>query len=462
MKKLWKYTIIALKGGEKDFTKGSIRRALFLLSLPIVLEMMMEALFAIVDIFFISQLDNEAATSAIGFTENYMFIIMSLALGISIPATAKVARRIGEKKMEAASHAGFQAIVLTIGISIVTGVLGFIYAEELLILIGAEQDVIREGIAYTRIIFGLNVILMLLYVNNAIFRGAGDASIAMRTLWIANGINIILDPCLILGLWIFPQMGVEGAAIATCIGRSVGVLYQFYHMFNGKAIIKMTLKTLKVELRIVLDILKLSIGGAGQHLITTSSWIFLAMILAEFGTETFAGFTYTMRILAFTLLPSWGVAMAAATLVGQNLGAGQPERAEKSVWMAAKYNMFLLACISAAFIFLAKPVIGVFTEDPVSLKNGTLALQIIFAGYIFYAYEMVVGQAFNGAGDTITPTVLNAICFLGLQIPLAWYLSQKTSLGATGVYITIAICSSILAILAIIVFRRGKWKTVSV
>ncbi len=452
----------SLETKPRDFTKGSIRRALILLSIPVVLEMAMEALFAIVDIFFISRLDNEAAVTAIGLTETFMFVVMSVALGLSMPATAIVARRIGEKDNEGASSSAFQAIVISIIIALLLGAIGVYFAKDLLLLMGAQQEVLDAGLIYTQIILGLNVIMMLLYVNNAIFRGAGDANIAMRTLWLANGLNIILDPILIFGLGPITGMGIQGAAIATCIGRGVGVLYQFYHLFNGHSLIKLAVHKLRLQFDIIFQILKMSIGGAGQHLLTTASWIFIASILADFGTESFAGYTYAMRVIAFTILPGWGVAMAAASLVGQNLGAGQPDRAEKSVWLAAYYNMIFLATISLIFFIAAEHVIGVFTQDPIALKSGSLALKVILAGYIFYAYEMVIGQAFNGAGDTITPTVLNFICFWLIQIPLSYILAKTLGYGPIGVYASISIASSILAILAIVIFRKGKWKKVKV
>ncbi len=452
----------SLETKPRDFTKGSIRRALILLSIPVVLEMSMEALFAIVDIFWISRLDNEAAVTAIGLTETFMFVVMSVALGLSMPATAIVARRIGEQDEVGASDSAFQAIVISIVVAILLGMIGFYFAGDLLLTMGAQQVVLDEGLIYTQIILGLNVIMMLLYVNNAIFRGAGDANIAMRTLWLANGLNIVLDPILIFGLGPITGMGIQGAAIATCIGRGIGVLYQFYHLFNGSSLIKLVFSKLRIQLDIIVQILKMSVGGAGQHLLTTASWIFIASILADFGTESFAGYTYAMRVIAFTILPGWGVAMAAATLVGQNLGAGQQERAEKSVWLAAYYNMIFLATISVLFFVMAEQVIGIFTEDPIALESGSLALKVIIAGYIFYAYEMVIGQAFNGAGDTVTPTVLNFICFWLIQIPLSYILSKFLGYGPIGVYASISIASSILAVLAIVIFRKGNWKKVEV
>ena len=303
---------------------------------------------------------------------------------------------------------------------------------------------------------------MMLFAINAIFRGAGDASIAMRTLMLANGINLVLDPCLIMGFLFFPKLGLTGAAIATCIGRGIGVIYQIYHLVNGKSIIKITFSHIKVVWNIIRKLVSISAGGAGQHLISSASFIFLIKILSDFGSEAWAGYTIAWRVLMFSILPSWGIAMAGAALVGQNLGAKQPDRAEQSVWMAARYNMYILLVLSITFIVLARPVIAIFSTDPSVIDQGAIALQIICTGYVFYAYEMVIGQAFNGAGDTVTPTILNFIAFWVVQIPLANYLANYTSLGATGVYVSIAISSSLLAVMAIYIFRKGRWKTIEV
>ncbi len=459
MKRIWKVIKEILNGSDRDFTKGSINKALFFLAIPMILEMAMESLFAIVDIYFISKLDNANATSAIGLTETFMFIVMSVALGIAMAATAIVSRRIGEKKNREAGKAGAQAIILAVFLSLIIGAIGLYFSEDLLRLMGSSEEMIKDGVIYTQIILSFNIVLMLLYVNNAIFRGAGDANIAMKTLWLANGINIVLDPCLILGLWIFPAWGLKGAAIATCIGRGIGVLFQLYHMFKGTNRIKIYWSDFKLKMVTIFKLFRISLGGAGQHLLTSASWIFIARIINEFGAEAFAGYTYSFRVIVFTILPSWGVAMAAATLVGQNLGANQAKRAEKSVWLAAFYNMIFLAIVSVIFLIYAEPVIRIFSEDPLVISNGKMGLQIVCLGYIFYAYEMVIGQSFNGAGDTVTPTILNFICFWLIQIPLAYYLAKVVGLGPKGVYITIAISSSILAVLAILVFRRGKWKT---
>ncbi|MEL6389268.1 MAG: MATE family efflux transporter [Bacteroidota bacterium] len=459
MKKLWTYFWIAVRGEEKDFTSGSLERALFLLSVPIVLEMSMEALFAIFDAFFVSLLGNEEYLATIGLTETSLFVVVSLALGIAMAATAMVSRRIGEKKPEEASDAAFQAILMAILFAVVIGVLGFFYAEDLLRILGGSEELVEQGSGYTRIMLMFNVVLMLLFTINAIFRGAGDAAIAMRTLILANGLNLILDPCLIFGLGPCPKLGFEGAAIATCIGRGVGVLYQCYHLFNGRHLIKLSSSNFRIIPTVIRRLLHLTGGAAGQHLLTSFSWLLMVTIVATFGSKVLAAYTISFRIIAFTILPSWGVAMAAATLVGQNLGAGDPHRAEQTVWKASWYNMILLGIISILFMVFARQAIGVFSDDPIVLRDGTLALRIIFAGYIFYAYEMVIGQAFNGAGDTYTPTLLNFIAFWVVQIPLAWFLARHTGLESTGIYVSIAVSSTILAAMAIYVFRQGKWKT---
>jgi len=412
----------AVRGEHGSYTEGSLERALFMLSIPIVLEMSMEALFAICDAYFVSLLGNEEYLAAIGLTETSLFVVMSLALGVSMAATAMVARRTGEDQPEAASDAAFQAILIALFFSLIIGVSGYYYASDLLRLLGGSEKLVEEGTPYTRIMLTFNVVLMLLFAINAIFRGAGDAAIAMRTLILANGINIILDPCLIFGLGPFPELGFRGAAIATYV--------------TG--------------------------GSAGQHLLTSASWLLMVSIVATFGSKVLAAYTISFRVIAFTILPSWGVAMAAATLVGQNLGANQPDRAEQTVWKASFYNMILLLIISIIFIIIAPTVIRVFSDDPVVIKHGVLALRIVFAGYVFYAYEMVIGQSFNGAGDTYTPTILNFIAFWIIQIPLAYYLSHHTSLGSTGIFVAIAVSSSILALMAVHVFRWGRWKKVNI
>ncbi|MCB0662313.1 MAG: MATE family efflux transporter [Saprospiraceae bacterium] len=451
----------AIKGEEKDYTTVSIKQAIFLLAVPMMLEMSGEALFALVDTYFVAQV-GPLAVATIGFTETIMTLVYSLAIGISAAATAMVARRIGEKKREEANITAFQVILLGLIISFTLGIVGFYFAEDILAMIGASEEVISSGVGYTKIMFATNVVIMMLFLLNGIFRGAGNASIAMWSLWVANIINIILDPCFIFGWGPFPAMGVEGAAVATSVGRGLGVLFQLYILFFGGGILTLLRKHIRIRLAIITRLIRIAVGGTFQFIIASASWIFLMRIVAEFGSNVVAGYVIAIRLLIFTILPSWGMANAAATLVGQNLGAGQPERAEKSVWETAKYNMLFLLTVSIIYAAFAPLLIGVFSSDPEVIASGILSLRIISAGYVFFAYGMVVGQAFNGAGDTFTPTLLNFIAFWLLEIPLAYTLSTIFEWGPTGVYVAVAISESILAVLCIIVFRRGKWKLVEV
>lgn len=451
----------AIKGEEKDYTTVSIKQAIFLLAVPMMLEMAGEALFALVDTYFVAQV-GPLAVATIGFTETIMTLVYSLAIGISAAATAMVARRIGEKNKEEANITAFQVLLLGLVISLILGILGYRYAADILALIGASEEVIKTGVGYTRIMFATNGVIMLLFLLNGIFRGAGNASIAMWSLWVANIINIILDPCFIFGWGPFPEMGVEGAAVATSIGRGLGVLFQLYILFFGGGILTILRKHVRLRLSIIVRLLRISVGGTFQFIIASASWIFLMRIVAEFGSNVVAGYVIAIRLLIFTLLPSWGISNAAATLVGQNLGAGQPDRAEKSVWVTAKYNMLFLLTVSIVYSAFAPLLIGIFATEPEVIASGILSLRIISAGYIFFAYGMVLGQAFNGAGDTFTPTLLNFIAFWIMEIPLAYSLSTLLGWGPTGVYVAVAISESVLAVLCIIVFKRGKWKMVEV
>ena len=455
--KLYKNTLLAIRGGDHDYTKGSINKAIFLLSVPMVLEMAMESLFAVVDVFFVSRI-GENAVATIGLTETVLMIIYSLAIGISMGATAMVARRVGEKDPEKATEAAVQSIVLAGSLSILLGILGLIFAEDILRLMGGEEDLIAEGVMYTRLMLAGNITIMLLFLFNAIFRGAGDASIAMRSLWIANGCNIILDPCFIFGFGFFPELGVFGAAVATNIGRGIGVAYQVYNLLKGNGVIKILWRHLEILPDIILRLFKVSLGGVAQFLIASASWIFLVRIIAQFGSDALAGYTIAIRVIIFTILPSWGIANAAATLVGQNLGAGFPDRAEKSVWRSAKYNMFFLLSVSIAFFILAPQILQFFSENEAVILHGSACLRIICLGYVFFAYGMVISQSFNGAGDTKTPTIINFFCFWLLQIPLAYCLSILMDWGTDGVFWAVAISESILAMVAIYVFKLGRWK----
>lgn len=457
LKTIWQ----AIKGEEYDYTTGSVNKAIVLLAIPMMLEMVMESFFAITDVFFVSRLGQEAVAT-VGLTESVIMIIESLAIGLSAAATAMVSRRIGEKKPKEASNTAYQAVILCLILAIVLGLAGWFFAPQVLTLLGGDENVVRIGSGYTRTMLGFNVTVMMLFVLNAIFRGAGNAAIAMRALWLANGINIILDPCLIFGLGPFPELGLEGAAIATNIGRGTGVLFQLYILLKGSGIVKFSKEVAFVSRKTMWRLLEIGAGGAGQFLISTASWIFLVRIIAIFGSAALAGYTIAFRIIVFSILPSWGLANATSTLVGQNLGANRPDRSEKTVWRAAHFNGIFLALISVIYFITADTLVGFFDKDPVVLSFGVDALKIICCGYIFFSYGMVVSQAFNGAGDTRTPTLINIFVFWMVQIPLSYILAVMLGLGAKGVFIAISISLSLWAVVAIVLFRRGKWKEVKV
>ena len=451
----------AIKGGEHDFTSGSINKAIFLLSVPMVLEMLMESLFAVVDIYFVGKISvNAVATVAL--TESVVMIIYALAIGFSMAATAVVARRIGEKKPKEASEAAMQSVVLCFGVSVLLGIIGAIFAKDILRLMGGEEQLIEEGYRYTMIILGGNTTIFFLFLINAIFRGAGDASIAMRVLILSNGLNIILDPLLIFGLGSFEGFGIQGAAIATTTGRGIAVLYQLYKLSSGDSVIKVVWNKFKLQIDIIKNLINIAMGGIGQYMIGTLSWLFLVRISAEFGSEVLAGYAIAFRVIMFTILPSWGLANAAATLVGQNLGAQKPERAEQSVWKSAFYNMIFLSLIAVVFIVWAEHFIVIFSSEPEVIRIGAIALRYIGFGYVFFAYGMVIGQAFNGAGDTKTPTIINFFVFWMFEIPLAYFLAVTLDFGPKGIFSAIAVAVTVLAIVCIIVFKRGKWKEVKV
>lgn len=452
---------IAVLGLEKDFISGSIERAIFMLSVPMILEMMMESLFAVVDVFFVGKLGVDAIAT-VGLTEAIIMIVYSICVGLSMGITAMVSRRVGEKKHKDASDVAFQGILIGVFLAFIIGVTGFIFAKDLLHLMGASDELISQGYGYTQVLIGGNVTIMLLFILNAVFRGAGDASIAMRALWVSNGLNLILDPLFIFGIGPWEGFGVQGAAIATTIGRSVGVGYQLYVLFNGRSVIKLIRANMVFKFKIMQRLIKVSLGGMGQYLISTASWIFLVRIISYFGSDAVAGYTISIRIIIFTILPSWGISNAAATLVGQNLGANQPERAEKSVWKCAFYNMLFLFIISVVFFIFAEFLVGIFNAEGEVLKNGVIALRYICAGYLFFAYGMVVSQAFNGAGDTRTPTIVNFFSYWMLQIPLAYLLAMYTDFEIKGIYIAILAAEIFLAIVVVLIFRKGKWKLVKV
>lgn len=446
-----------LIGNEQDFTSGKISRAIFLLSVPMVIEMLSEAFFAIADIYFVAQLGAEAV-AAVGITESLMTIVYAIGAGLSTATTAIISRRIGEKNKEAGSVAAVQAVLCGIIISLFIAVPGIVFGKDLLKFMGASAEITGLHYKYTVIMLGGNGIIMLLFIINAVFRSAGDASISMRVLLLANMLNIILDPCLIHGIGPFPRMGIEGAAIATTIGRGTAVIFQVYLLIKGVGRIKVLIKHICFRMKVILKLIRLSIGGIGQNIIATSSWIILIRITAEFGSEVLAGYTVAIRIILFVLLPSWGIGNAASTLVGQNLGAGKPQRAERSVWYTSVVNMCLLSLVSLLFIFHSEFFIRLFINESLVVAKGIICLRIISYGLLFYGLGMVMIQAFNGAGDTVTPTIINLFCFWLIEIPLAYLLALHYHINETGVYISIVLAESLLALTALALFRRGKWK----
>ncbi|MFM6925680.1 MAG: MATE family efflux transporter [Ferruginibacter sp.] len=458
---IFKLLIQALTGEFKDFTTGSINRAIFLLAIPMIFEMVFESLFAIVDIYFVNKIGIEASSTVV-LTEASLTILYSVAWGLSIGVTALVARRAGEKNFKAASDIAAQAILLGLFLSFIVSIVGFIFPGEILKLMGASDKVAQENYLFTQIMLTGNVVIVLLFINNAIFRGAGNASIAMRVLIIANLINMVLDPLLILGIGPFPKMGVTGAAVATTTGRGIAVLLQFYYLFNGRSLIKLVSKQFVTRMNLIRSILNTSAGGMFQFIIGSCSWIFLARIIAESGTAAISGYGTAIRICIFTILPAWGLANAAATLVGQNLGANQPERAEKSVWRTAFIAFCFFAIVAIVFFMFGVNLMRFFTDDKEAILAGTECLHILAIGYVFFAYGMIISQAFNGAGDTRTPTYINLFVFWVLQIPLAWVLAKYLKMGPTGVYIAIGVAETVLAIVSIIIFRKGRWKLVKV
>ncbi len=451
----------ALAGEEDDYTSGSIGRAIFLLSVPMILEMLMESVFALVDIIYVSRV-GISAVATVGLTESLVTLVYAVAIGLSMGATAMVARRVGEKDDEGAQRVAVQAIILGVLVAIIVGVFGFFYAKELLGLMGAEADVIESGFRYTQILLASNVSILLLFLINAIFRGAGEASIAMWLLVFSNGLNIILDPILIFGWGPIPGFGVTGAAMATVTGRSLAVLAQLSILFFGWSRIKISLKLFVLNLGVMFRLVKVSLGGIGQFIIGTSSWVVLMRIMSEFGTDVIAGYTIAIRVMLFTLMPGWGMSNAAATLVGQNLGAKQPLRASKSVWITAKYNAYFMLTVSIVYLLWAPLIVSWFNADSDVVYYGGLSLRVMAAGYVFYAYGMVLTQAFNGAGDTSTPTVINFICFWLFQLPIAYFTAIVLGLGPKGVLIAITSAEVLIAIISMWWFQKGKWMTVEV
>ena len=451
----------AIKGEQQDYTTGSIRRAVFMLAIPMILEMMMESVFAVVDIFFVGRLGKEA-TSTVGLTESVMTMVYSIAIGLSMAATALVARRVGEKDPENASRAAAQAIVLSLVVTAVLSISGVIFAEDILRLMGAPADVISVGSSYTAIMFGGSVVIILLFLINGIFRGAGDASIAMRSLWVANIANIILCPTFIYGFGNWEGWGLPGAAIATTIGRGIGVVYQLVHLMNNKNIIRLKRAHFIPDWKIIKSLLNIAQTATFQFIIASASWIVLAKLMAGFGSTAIAGYTVAIRVVMFFLLPAWGMSNAAATLVGQNLGANQPDRAEQSVWKTAKYSAGFMALVSIIFLLAARPIISFMSNDPGVIEIAIQALRIVSIGYVFYGVGMVVTNAFNGAGDSRTPTWINFFGFWTFQIPLAYLLALVFNLGPQGIFFAIILAESAITIAGIIIFRRGKWKLIKI
>jgi putative MATE family efflux protein len=451
----------AARGHSVDAAHGPVAEAIVLLAVPMVLEMVMESVFAVADIFFVSRLGADAMT-AVGLTESLMTLIYTVAIGLSIGVTAVVARRTGEGDREGASRAAGQAVLLGIGTSLVLAVAAAPRAPELLRLMGANEAVVAMGSGYTAIMIGGNAVILLLFLMNAAFRGAGDAAIAMRVLWLANTINIVLDPLLIFGVGPFPELGVTGAAIATNIGRGTAVLVQLALLLRGTGVLHVVSRHLRIVPEVMGRVIRLSATGTLQTFIGTASYVALVRIVAGFGSEAVAGYTIAIRIVLFALLPAWGLANAAATMVGQSLGAGEPDRAERAVWLAGRMNLAFLGFVGLIFVAGAGVIVGWFGGGGGTADYAVTALRIISLGFVFYSYGMVLTNSFNGAGDAWTPTFLNLLCFWMWEVPLAWFLSYRTSLGAAGVFVAITVAFSTLAVVSALVFRRGRWKTVTV
>lgn len=442
---------------EVDFTQGSIARATILLAIPMIMEMAMESVFAVVDIFFVAGLGT-AAVATVGLTEAMITLLYAIAIGLSMGTTAMIARRIGEKNTEAAELAAGQAIWLGVFVSIIVGLVGLFFAENILTIMGADDAVVATGVGYTRIMFGASFTIVFLFLINAIFRGAGDATLAMRALTLANCINIVLDPCLIYGYGPFPEMGITGAAVATNIGRGIGVIYGLYYLCGGGGRIKLDWGNMKLQLEVVIRLCRISIGGVSQFLVSTASWVFLMQIVSGFGSEAVAGYTIAVRIVMFSILPAWGLSNASATLVGQNLGAGLPDRAEKTVWHIVAYNSLYMALASILMFLFTEPIVGVFTQDIEVAAYAVQCLHIFAAAYVAWGAGMAIIQAFNGAGDTMTPTWINVFCFWIVQVPLAYTLALGLGFGPVGVFWAVFVSDILTGIVGYLAFRRGTWK----
>lgn len=458
---IWQELGNAIRGTEADYTKIGLKRAIFLLAIPMILELIMESTFAIVDIYFVGKL-GASAVATVGLTETYLFLLYSIAMGLATAVTAIIARRIGEKRQEEAGLAAIQSIILAIIASTPFAIAGIFYSKELLSLMGADTWSIEEGYRYTQWMLGSNAVIVFLFVINAIYRGAGDAAIAMKVLWIANGINIILDPILIFGWGPIPAMGIEGAAIATTIGRGTGVLIQLYILFTGGKHIRVRRRSLRLDLGVIKSILKTAAGGIGQNIIAMTSWIFLMRILASVSSEAVAGATISLRIMMLTLMPAWGLSNAAATLVGQNLGAGQPDRAEWAVWRIGLYNMIFLIGVSIIYFFGNTAMMQIFTDDADVIMIGAEWIRILSYSYFVYGWWMVSVQAFNGSGDTLTPTKINIVFFWLIQIPLCYWMAISLNWDHSGVFWGVFISETSVGLFTLWLFSRGKWKNTKI
>jgi putative MATE family efflux protein len=453
----WAILREAVIGTKRDLTEIPIGLAIFLLSVPMVIEMFMESLFAIVDIFFVSKLGADSV-AVVGLTESLITLIYAVAIGLSIGATATVARRIGEKDPEGAAKTAVQILYLGVIVSLVFGTAGAIFAQQFLQVMGAEPNVLAH-VNFTRVLLGGSLSVVMIFLINGIFRGAGDASLAMRTLILANSLNIILNPCFIFGLWIFPELGVTGSAVATTIGRSTGVVFALWMLFRKNGRFQIRAHHFTPDFALIWRLVKLSSAAIFQVTVGMLSWLGLIRIMSGFGSEALAGYVIGIRVIIFALLPSVGMSNAAATLVGQSLGAKKPERAEAAVWKAAFYNAIFLGVTGLIFVIFAHPIVGFFdNREPMVLEYGTNCLRIVAYGFILYAYGMVLETAFNGAGDTWTPTYINLFVFWLFEIPLAYVLAYHTSLQAYGVFWAVTIAFSVLAVISGVLFRRGKWK----
>ena len=457
----WDVLLHALRGTGGDPTQGPLRRAIVLLAVPMVLEMVMESVFAVVDIFFVSRLGDEAI-AGVALTESVLTLIYTVAMGLSIGVTAVVSRRIGEGDADGAARATVQGVLLGGAIALVFAVVGVTFAGDLLRIMGADAATAAISLPYTRVMFGTNAVILLLFLQNAAFRGAGDAAIAMRVLWLANGINIVLDPCLIFGIGPFPELGVQGAAVATSIGRGTAVLVQLYTLFRLGGRLSIRLQHVRVQPPLMARIMRLSATATFQTFIGMASWVGLIRLTAEFGSEALAGYAIAVRVILFALLPAWGLGNAAATMVGQGLGAGNPDRAERAVWIAGKMNFYFLGAVGVAFIAFAPLIVSAFGGTAAASAYAVSCLRIVSVGFVFYAYGMVLTAAFNGAGAVWTPTIINLFCFWFFEIPMGWALGFPLGFGPNGIFVAMMLAFSSVAVVSGIIFKRGRWKQAAV